>query len=82
MWLVYKLQKGDIIKLQDCFNQWHTYEIDDFSIIDVKKNSMLALNTDDNLLIITCYPFNAIRSGTPLHYVVSASQDLGTRTVN
>ena len=76
MWLVYKLQKGDVIKLQDRFNQWHTYEIDDFSIIDVKKASILALNTEDNLLIITCYPFNAIRSGTPLRYVVSASLDL------
>ena len=74
MWLVYKLQKSDVIKLQDRFNQWHTYKIDDFSIIDVKKTSMLALNTEDNLLIITCYPFNALRSGTPLRYVVSASQ--------
>ena len=77
MWLVYKLQKGDVIKLQDRFNQWHTYKIDDFSIIDVKNASILALNTEDNLLIIKCYPFNEIRSGTPFRYVVSASQDLG-----
>ena len=69
-----KLQKGDIIRLQDRYKQWYTYKIDDFSIIDVKKNSILALNTEDNLLIITCYPFNALRSGTPLRYVVSASQ--------
>ena len=71
-----KLQIGDIIKLQDRYKQWHTYKIDDFNIIDVNKNSVLTLNTKDNLLIITCYPFNAIRSATPLRYVVTASQDL------
>ena len=76
-----KLQIGDIIKLQDRYKQWYTYKIDNFSIIDV-NNSNLTLNTEDNLLIITCYPFNALRSGTPLRYVVSASQDLGTSTVN
>ena len=77
-----KLQIGDIIKLQDRYQQWHTYQIDDFSIIDVSKYSISTLNTEDNLLIITCYPFNAIRSGTPLRYVVSASQNLDARTVN
>ena len=76
-----KLQIGDIIKLQDRYKQWHTYQIDDFSIIDVSKYSTLTLNTKYNLLIITCYPFNAIRSRTPLRYVVSASQNLEARTV-
>ena len=71
-----KLKIGDIIKLQDRYNQWHTYTIDDFSIIDVSKYSISTLNTEDNLLIITCYPFNTIRSGTPLRYIVKASQDL------
>ena len=74
-----KLKIGDIIKLQDRYKQWHIYQIDNFSIIDVSKYSILTLNTDDNLLIITCYPFNMIRSGTSLRYVVSsASQNLET----
>ena len=71
-----KLKIGDIIKLQDNHIQWHTYQIDNFSIIDVSKNSISLLNIEDNLLIITCYPFNAIRSETSLRYVVSASQNL------
>ena len=76
-----KLQIGDIIKLQDRYKQWYTYKIDNFNIIDI-NNSNLTLNTENNLLIITCYPFNAIRSGTPLRYIVSASQDLEIKTVN
>ena len=71
-----KLQIGDIIKLQYHYKQWHTYQIDDFSIIDVSKYSISALNTEDNLLIITCYPFNVILSGTPFRYVVRANSNL------
>jgi len=70
-----KLKIGDIIKLQDRYKQWHTYQIDNFSIINVNQYSYLALNTQDNLLIITCYPFNSIRLRTPLRYVVSASKN-------
>ena len=71
-----RLQIGDIIKLQDRYKQWHIYKIDDFSIIDVSKYSISTLNTEDNLLIITCYPFNTIRSGTSLRYVVRANSNL------
>ena len=31
-------------------------------------------NNDQHLLLVTCYPFNAIRSGTPYRYVVSAKK--------
>ena len=50
-----KLKIGDIIKLQDRYNKWYTYEIDAFSIIDVNKYSYLTLNTKNNLLIISMH---------------------------
>ena len=40
------------------------------SIINVHEKNQIT-NTK-GLLLITCYPFNAIRSGTPLRYIVSA----------
>ena len=75
-----QLQKGDIIKLQDRFQQWHTYTIEDFSILNVKTDTISATNTTEVLLIITCYPFDTLTSGTPLRYVVSASQNLDNRS--
>jgi sortase A len=75
-----KLQKGDTIKLQDRFQQWHSYTIEDFDILNVKTDTISTTNAKEVLLIITCYPFNALTSGTPLRYVVSASQNLGNRT--
>ena len=72
-----QLKKGDMIKLQDRFQQWHSYTIEDFDILNVKTDTISTTNAKEVLLIITCYPFNALTSGTPLRYVVSASQNLG-----
>ena len=61
---------GDEIQLQDLHKQWHYYIVDDFFIINVHEKNQIT-NTK-SLLLITCYPFNAITSGTPLRYIVSA----------
>jgi sortase A len=74
-----QLKKGDTIKLQDRFQQWHSYTIEDFYILNVKTDTIFTINTKEVLLIITCYPFNALTSATPLRYVVSASQNFGNR---
>ena len=71
-----QLKKGDMIKLQDRFQQWHSYTIEDFDILNVKTDTISTTNAKEVLLIITCYPFNALTSGTALRYVVSASQNL------
>ena len=64
------LEIGDILKLQDLDNNWHTYKIEEFLIVNVQKD--LIMNKINRLLLITCYPFDAILSGTPLRYIVSA----------
>jgi sortase A len=69
------LIKGDKIKLQDRFEKWHSYTVEDFGILNVETDSIYATNDKEALLIITCYPFNGLTSGTPLRYVVNASQN-------
>ena len=71
-----QLKKGDMIKLQDRFQQWHSYTIEDFDILNVKTDTISTTNAKEVLLIITCYPFNGLTSGTPFRYVVSASKNL------
>ena len=63
---------GDEIQLQDLDKQWHYYIVEDAFIINVHDQHQFA-NTK-GLLLITCYPFNAIASGTPLRYIVSAKK--------
>ena len=64
------LEIGDILKLQDLDNNWHTYKIEEFLIVNVKE--AVTINKRNRLLLITCYPFEALLSGTPLRYIVSA----------
>ena len=61
---------GDILKLQDLDNNWHTYKIEEFLIVNVQEE--IKINKKSRLLLITCYPFDALLSGTPLRYIVSA----------
>ena len=58
--------------IQDADNQWHTYLIDDFFVINVQKEKIAKDSNEDRLFLITCYPFDVIRSGTDLRYIVSA----------
>ena len=66
------LQIGDTIKLQDLENNWHTFKIEEFLIVNVKEG--VSINKENRLLLITCYPFDAILSGTLLRYIVSAKK--------
>ena len=71
-----KLQLGEEIKIQDADNHWHTYTIDSVFVINVQKEKIAMDSNEDSLLLITCYPFDAIRSGTSLRYIVSAKKHL------
>ena len=64
------LEIGDILKLQDLDNNWHTYKIEEFLIVNVQKD--LIINKINRLLLITCYPFDSILNTTPFRYLVSA----------
>ena len=75
-----QLQKGDAIRLQDRSRKWHSYTVEDFAILNVKTDTISATNATEVLLIITCYPFDALTSGTPLRYVVTASRNLRNRS--
>jgi sortase A len=66
------MQIGDVIELQDHHKNWHTYAVEDLFILDVNKENVALNPNDDRLLLVTCYPFEAVFSGTPLRYVVSA----------
>ena len=66
------LQAGDLVKLQTGRGQEHSYEVIGVDIVDSRKGSLL-LDTDTAMLsLVTCYPFDAIDTGSPLRYVVTA----------
>lgn len=66
------LKKGDHIILQDKQGESVTYEITEMLIAHENSHHLLGQYTGRMLTLITCYPFDAIRSGGPLRYVVMA----------
>jgi len=66
------VQAGDVLKLGSARGLEHSYEVIGVEIIDSRKAS-LSLDTDTAMLsLVTCYPFDAIETGGPLRYVVTA----------
>ncbi len=65
---------NDIIRLQDTGKRWHEYRVSHIDIADSRTDKIVADHTESRLLLITCYPFNAILPDGPLRYVVEAQR--------
>lgn len=66
------LKLGEHIKLESSKGPKHLYEVVGIDIVDSRKGSLL-LDTETAMLsLVTCYPFDAIETGGPLRFVVSA----------
>ena len=50
------------------------YEVSETIIVDEKQAEYLANTFENKLTLITCYPFDAVRPGGPLRYLVIAKQ--------
>jgi len=68
------IQQGEIIQLQTVTGDTLQYEVIETKIADKRETKYLASTQEDKLTLITCYPFDAIRPGGPLRYLVIAKQ--------
>lgn len=66
-----RLHRGHRILLMDMRGEQTVYQIQTSRIVD-SRDTML--NSDNaGLLLVTCYPFDAVRAGGPLRFVVAAT---------
>ncbi len=68
------IQRGDLIQMQSLTGETIQYEVTETIIADEKEAEYIANTPENTLTLITCYPFNAIRPGGPLRYLVIAKQ--------
>lgn len=67
-----QLRKGHQLQVQVPSGETRAYQVDELRIVDASTES-LAVDTDSNaLLLVTCYPFDALQAGGALRYVVTA----------
>ena len=63
----------DIIRLQSMNGLWQSYRLTSVQVLDSRYQPLI-LPPIDQLLLVTCYPFDAILPGGPMRYVVQAER--------
>jgi sortase A len=67
-----RLRAGDVMTLQSRTGQWINFIVRDFKVVDSRIARIHTDTEDAQLVLVTCYPFDAIAPGGPLRYVVTA----------
>ena len=65
------LRHGDLIRIRDAAGA-STYRVESKRVVDSRRLHPAGADGGDALLLVTCYPFDAIVPGGPLRYVVEA----------
>jgi sortase A len=63
---------NDVFELTDRNNITASYTVSDIAIIDATEQGISIHSNEEEVKLVTCYPFDAIIAGGPLRYVVTA----------
>lgn len=75
-----EVRRGEEIVVERADGTQRRYRVAHSEIVDKRDTRVLAQNDDEaRLTLVTCYPFDALRAGGPLRYVVTA-RAVGKRT--
>jgi sortase A len=67
------VQHGDTMTVQTIRGNWHRFVVENTAVVDSRIETLTMYQGGTNLLLlITCYPFDALLPGGPLRYVVAA----------
>lgn len=67
-----KLESGDVLALQAHSGKWMGFTVQDRQIVDSRTAAIPTHKDKRQLILVTCYPFDAIVPGGPLRYMVIA----------
>ncbi len=64
---------GEPLRVQSLSGRWLDYEVRKREIIDTRKQNLQVNIDEQQLILVTCYPFDSFISGGPLRLVVTAA---------
>lgn len=70
-----QLWKGDVLTLEQAGHSYRHYRVDTMQVIDSRTTDIINDPELDQLILVTCYPFDTIVPGGPLRYVVIAAKE-------
>lgn len=65
---------GDRLRIQTGDGHWHDYRIAETAVVDSRHARLRPGTEEDELLLVTCYPFGSVTPGGPLRYLVRAAK--------
>lgn len=70
-----RLRPGDVLRVEDRQGRRHRYRVAETAVVH-ERDARVAAETDvDRLVLVTCWPFEALRPGTDLRFVVLAERE-------
>lgn len=73
-----QLRQGDPLQLQLPDGEWRNYRVAASRVANAERETIPVAPGEEQLLLVTCYPFRALRPGGPLRYVVEAQPESPT----
>lgn len=70
-----QLVPGDVVVIERRDGLRRSYRVSATRVVDHRAGEVMAETPDTRLTLVTCYPFDALRPGGPLRYVVTALAD-------
>ena len=70
-----ELRQGDEVRVQGRDGGWRSYRVTGMQIVDKSRVDLAEDHGRDELTLVTCWPFDALRAGGPQRYVVQAQAD-------
>jgi sortase A len=71
------LRRGDELSIERPDGGVVRYRVDDLRVVDSRSTRLRAETSGRSLLLVTCWPFDALTPGGPLRYVVTAREPCG-----
>ncbi len=69
-----RVELGDELEMETAFGRRARYRVSEVTIVDQGESRVLDEAGEALLTLVTCYPFDAVRPGTRLRYVVIATR--------
>jgi sortase A len=70
-----RLERDDVIELDTPTGHRRRYRVKETRIADSRSAAIEVEQDHSQLVLVTCYPFDAIQAGGPLRYVVTATME-------
>jgi sortase A len=67
-----ELKQGEELTLVLGDGSERRYRVENARIVNADEETLPVARYSDSLMLVTCYPFNALRVGGPLRYIVQA----------